>query len=274
VTRRGEPEERELDALLASVRRASGVDFTRYARSTVRRRLRDVAGRGDAGGLVALHARALADPASMDEVVSALCVSVTSMFREPELFRAFREQAVPRLRELGAVRAWHAGCATGEEVWSHAIVLHEEGLGRHARLYGTDLHAAAIARARAGLLPLDRMKEYTIAYQRAGGVSDFSAYYVAAPGGATIRESLRRLARFGRHDLADDPPLGMFDVVFCRNVLIYLDRPLQDHVQEKLARSIRPGGILVLGRAETLSDGLRDSFQEIDARNRLFLRIG
>lgn len=265
-------EDRELDALLDAVRARTGIDFRGYARSTVRRRVAEAASRKGAGGLAGLRTRALSEPAWMAQVLEALCVSVTAMFRDAELFRAFRAVAVPRLRDAGPLRAWCAGCATGEELWSLAIVLEEEGLGERARLYGTDLSPVALDAAWRGLLPLARMREYTAAYQRAGGVSEFSAYYVAAPEGDVVRERLRRGAVFGPHDLTADPPPGSFDVVFCRNVLIYLLPAAQERVQGQLARAVRPGGILALGRAEALLAPFAGAFEELDGRQRLFVR--
>jgi chemotaxis protein methyltransferase CheR len=271
---RAAEDERELDALLLSVRRATGMDFAGYARSTVRRRLHDVTVRRGCSGLEALRALAVAQPAAMTDVVEALCVSVTAMFRDAEFFVAYRTVGVPTLRAGGAVRAWHPGCATGEEVWSHLIVLEEEGLGDHARLYGTDVSVGALRSAAQGALPLDRMREYTAAYQRSGGAGDFSSYYTAEASRAVVRPRLRRGARFARHDLTADAPFGTFDVVFCRNLLIYFGAGLQERVHARLAASVRPGGILALGRGEALSRTVRDRYEELDARNRIFLRVG
>jgi chemotaxis protein methyltransferase CheR len=270
----GAEDERELEALLRSVRRVTGMDFAGYARSTVRRRLHDVTVRRGCGGLEALHAQALARASAMSDVVEALCVSVTAMFRDPEFFGAYRAIAAPRLRGGGAVRAWHPGCATGEEVWSHLIVLEEEGLGAHARLYGTDVSETALRSATEGALPLDRMREFTAAYQRSRGAGAFSAYYTAEASRAVVRPWLRRGVRFARHDLTADAPLGVFDVVFCRNLLIYLGVGLQERVHATLAASLHPGGILALGRGEALTRAVRDRYEELDARNRIFLRVG
>jgi chemotaxis protein methyltransferase CheR len=267
----GTAEDRDLDALLEAVRDRTGTDFRGYARSTVRRRL-EAAVQGRTGGLAELRARALAEPASMATVLEALCVSVTSMFRDPELFAAFRALAVPRLRDAGPLRVWSAGCATGEELWSLGILLDEEGLGERARLCGTDLSASALDTARRGLLPLARMREYTAAYQRAGGLAAFSAYYVAGPEDAVVRDGLRRRAVFGRHDLIAHPPPGTFDVVLCRNVLIYLQPATQEQVLARLAGALSPGGILALGRAEALLPSAAEAFEELDGRHRLFVR--
>jgi chemotaxis protein methyltransferase CheR len=265
--------DRETTALLASVREATGVDFAGYARSGVVRRL-EALGARDPAAVASLHARALADGAFMEELAGRLLVNVTSLFRDPQFFRAFRAIAVARLRGSGPVRAWHPGCATGEEVWSHAIVLREEGLGDGARAYGTDVSRWALAQAAAGVLPMDRMQEYTAAYLAAGGREDFSSYYVAGRAGAAVRRSLRAGVQFSRHDLVADPPFGPFDVVFCRNVLIYFDPALQLRAHRVLAASLRPGGVLALGRGEALSPEVRDAYEEVDVRNRIFVRHG
>jgi chemotaxis protein methyltransferase CheR len=264
----------ELEGLLDAVLSRSGIDFRGYARSTVERRIRHLAARDQGGGgLAALRAATLADPACAAEVVAALSVCVTSMFRDADFFLAFRRLAVPRLRALGPVRAWHAGCGTGEEVWSHAIALREGGAAAHARLYGTDVRPDLLAVAQAGLLPLDRMREYTLAYQRSGGVCDFSAYYAVSGERVLARGFLRRAAVFGRHDVTADPPLGTFEAVFCRNVLIYLDPPLQDRVHRTLAASLVPGGVLALGHGEALSPGVQDAYEPLDERNKIYVRV-
>ncbi len=266
-------DETETVALLASVRGATGLDFEGYAATGIRRRLAAL-GATDAASIARLHARALADRGFMGELAGRLLVNVTGLFRDPEFFRAFRELAVPRLRDAGPLRAWHPGCATGEEVWSHAILLREEGLAAGVRLYGTDVSRSALAMAAEGLLPMDRMQEYTAAYRAAGGREEFSAYYVAGPPGSSVRPFLREGVRFGRHDLLVDEPFGRFDVVFCRNVLMYFDPAHQERAHGLLAASLRPGGILALGRGEALSASVRDRYDELEARNRLFVRRG
>lgn len=267
-------DEHGLDLVLEAVRRASGIEFRNYARSTLQRRIDEVVRAEGLDGRAALGALAERDPGVAARIVASLCVSVTSMFRDPGFYRAYRALAVPLLRTGGGIRAWHAGCATGEEVWSHAVLLHEEGAGETARFYGTDLSAAALLQAQRGLLPLDRMREYTTAYYRAGGRADFSAYYATDGANAVVRSFLRRVAAFGRHDLASGERLGTFDVVVCRNVLIYFDASLQRRVHSLLADSVRPGGILALGRGEALSDDVRDAYAPLDERNKLYVRQG
>jgi chemotaxis protein methyltransferase CheR len=224
------------------------------------------------GDLATLRARAARERSALDEVVASLLVAVTSMFRDVEFFRAYRALAAPRLRERAPVRAWHAGCASGEELWSHAVVLLEEGAGAHLRLYGTDVDGAGLDRARRGVLPLDRMREYTLAYQRTGGREELSRYYRARPDGVVVGEALRAAAVFGRHDLTLDPPPGRFDAVFCRNVLIYFDPVLQARAHATLAEAVRPGGILALGRGELLPREARPRWEALDERNAIYVR--
>lgn len=266
--------ERELDLVVEAVRRASGVELGNYARTTLRRRVDEVVRAERVGGRAALSELAARDPTVAGRIVAAMRVNVTAMFRDPPFFRSFRAKAVPRLRSEGAIRAWHAGCATGEEVWSHAIVLQEEGLGDVARFYGTDVSAPALLRAQRGLLPLDRMREYTAAHYRAGGRSDFSSYYATDGSAAVVRSSLRRRAAFGRHDLASGVRIGTFDAVFCRNVLIYFDAGLQERVHGLLAESLRPGGVLALGPGEALPDALQWAYETLDDRAKLYVRRG
>jgi chemotaxis protein methyltransferase CheR len=267
-------EERELDVVLEAVRQVSGIELRNYARTTLRRRIDEVMRAERVPGRAALGERAARDAGLAARIVAAVCVNVTGMFRDPEFFRAFRRKALPRLAAEGSIRAWHAGCATGEEVWSHAVLLEEEGFGDVGRLYGTDLSAAGLLRAQLGLLPLDRMREYTAAHYRAGGVADFSAYYATDGARAVVRSFLRRRAAFARHDLAAGGRLGTFDVVFCRNVLIYFDAALQQRVHRLFADSLRAGGILALGHGEALPDSVRAEYEPLDEREKLFLRLG
>jgi chemotaxis protein methyltransferase CheR len=264
----------ELDLVIEAVRRVSGVELGNYARTTLRRRVDEVVRAERLRGRAALGELAARRPDVAERIVAAMRVNVTAMFRDPAFFRAFRLAAVPRLRAEGAVRAWHAGCATGEEVWSHAIVLQEEGLGDVARFYGTDVSAPALLRAQRGLLPLERMREYTAAHYRAGGRGDFSSYYATDGAAAVVRSSLRRRVAFGRHDLASGERLGTFDAVFCRNVLIYFEPALQERVHGLLAQSLRPGGVLALGPGEVLPDSFRSAYEALDDRARLYVRRG
>ncbi len=262
------------DELLAAVWHATGLDFRGYARSTLRRRVADVGAALGVPDAAALAARVGRDGAAMDVLVRALFVQVTAMFRDPEFWRRFRGCALPVLRTAGPVRAWDAGCATGEEAWSLAIVLHEEGLLRAARLLATDLDATALEHARAGILPLDRMREYTVNYQRAGGAAEFSAYYRADAGGATVVPALRAAVSWARGDVAAPvAPAEPYDVVLCRNVIMYFGPDLQRRAHAALLAALRPGGVLALGHGEEPHAAVGDRYEVLDDRERIFRRV-
>lgn len=264
----------ELELFLEAIWRRYGLDFRGYARSSLARRVRETIRAERVTSISALQERVLRDPAVMDRVLSTLCVSVTAMFRDPTFFAAFREHVVPALRRLPLVRVWHAGCATGEEAWSMAILLHEAGLYDRARIYATDLDGRAVEQAQAAVYPAGLAQEYTANYLRAGGEAALSDYYAARYDSVIVRQGLKRNVIFSRHDLATDGPFNTFDVVLCRNVLIYFDGPLQDRVHRLLHGSLAPGGFLALGRADHLAPALREEYAEIDARERLYRRGG
>jgi len=191
---------------------------------------------------------------------------VTAMFRDPKFFVAFRRHAIPVLRTYPFLRIWHAGCSTGEEAYSMAIVLEEEGLLDRARIYATDINEVALQRARAGLLPLARMQEYTHNYLRAGGSRSFCEYYTADERGALLRPSLGERIVFAQHNLATDASFSEFNVVLCRNVLIYFNRALQQRVHALFYDSLVMLGLLALGSKESLKFTPYDGCYELVCR--------
>jgi chemotaxis protein methyltransferase CheR len=210
----------------------------------------------------------------MERLLTGLSVNVTTMFRDPTFYVAFREHVVPLLRTYPFIRFWNAGCSTGEETYSLAILLQEEGLYERARIYATDFNSDVLARARAGELPLDRMQEYTQNYQHAGGKRDFSAYYSVERGVAKLDEGLSEHAVFAQHNLASDRSFNEFNVVLCRNVLIYFGRDLQRRVHQLFYDSLSRFGVLGLGQKETLRfTDLEDRYEELDPRERIYRRI-
>jgi chemotaxis protein methyltransferase CheR len=222
--------------------------------------------------IAALHARVLRDPGTVERVIGSLCVHVTSMFRDPTFFAALRTHVLPALRALPMIRIWSAGCATGEEVYSLAIILHDEGLLERSRLYATDLAPRAIERARAGVYPAELVQEYTANYLRAGGQASLSDSYVARYDSVIVKEHLRRRIVFSRHDLVTGQPFAEFHLVLCRNVLIYFDPALQARVHGLLHASLLPGGFLALGRAEHLPASVRAAYVDVVPRDHLYRR--
>jgi len=264
----------EVELLLEAIHRRYAFDFRDYAPAPIRRRLRR---RVQAEGLTtvtALQERVLHDPACMERLLLDLSVTTTSMFRDPSFWRSFREQVVPVLRTYPFVRIWTAGCSTGEETFSMAIVLAEEGLLDRSRIYATDINGAVLARGRNAMFPLARMREATLNYQRAGGTRAFSDYYIAGYDSARFCRPLAENVVWAQHNLVSDASFNEFHVVLCRNVLIYFAKPLQDRVHSLIHDSLAPFGVLGLGSRESLRFTAREEeYQAVDAAERLYRRV-
>jgi chemotaxis protein methyltransferase CheR len=264
----------EIELLLEAVFRHYGFDFRSYAYASIRRRLWR---RIEAEGLktvTALQERVLHDPTMMERLLLDLSINVTAMFRDPSFYLAFREKVIPLLRTYPFFRIWHAGCSTGEEVYSMAILLEEEGLYDRARIYATDINEVVVHRARAGIFPLERMQEYTENYIRAGGTRSFSEYYVAKYDGALFSPALQRNVVFSQHNLVTDRSFAEFNVILCRNVLIYFDRTLQMRVHGLFYESLVHLGILCLGSKETLRlSDYEPSYEELSGIDRIYRKV-
>jgi chemotaxis protein methyltransferase CheR len=274
ISYNAELERIEIELLLEGVFRHYGFDFRSYAYASIRRRLWK---RTEAEGLSSiseLQALVLHDAAAMERLLLDLSVSVTAMFRDPGFYQVFREDVVPLLRTYPFIRIWHAGCSTGEEVYSTAIVLEEEGLLERTRIYATDINAAVLQQARAGIFPLNRMQEYTENYIRAGGKRSFSEYYTAKYDGALFSPSLTRNTVFSQHNLVTDRSFAEFTIIFCRNVLIYFDRDLQNRVHTLFYDSLVMLGILALGSKESLRfSQYEPCYEKLHPRERLYRKV-
>jgi chemotaxis protein methyltransferase CheR len=224
--------------------------------------------------ITGLQERILHDPECLGRFVMALSVNVTSVFRDPEFFLAFRRRIVPILRTYPFLRIWHAGCSTGEEVYSMAILLQEEELYDKCRIYATDMDEAVLKRAKEGIFPLEAVKQYSSNYRNAGGTGALSDYYTGAYGGALFRPSLRDNIVFSQHNLAMDSSFNEFHVILCRNVLIYFTRQLQERVHKLFYESLPMFGILGLGNKESLQFTPHErDFEQLEPGIRLFRRI-
>ncbi|HEX5971317.1 MAG TPA: protein-glutamate O-methyltransferase CheR [Gemmatimonadaceae bacterium] len=264
----------EIELLLEGVFRHYGFDFRSYAYASIRRRLwKRVEGEG-LRNISALQARILHDPEAMERLLLDLSVNVTAMFRDPSFYKEFRERVVPLLRTYPFIRIWHAGCSTGEEVFSMAILLEEEGLYDRARLYATDINDVVLQRARQGIFPLERMQEYTENYLRAGGKRSFSEYYTAKYDGAIFAPSLTRNIVFSQHNLVTDRSFSEFHVIFCRNVLIYFDRELQNRVHSLFYDSLVMFGVLALGSKESLKFSQYEGcYEKLSPTEKLYRKV-
>lgn len=263
----------EVEALLTAIATRYGYDFRGYARPSLLRRIRQALKKEALPNLSALQERLLRDRAALRRFVDRLCVHTSAMFRDPEFYLSLRRDVVPLLRTYPFIRIWHAGCAGGEEVYSLAILLEEEGLYDRCRIYATDLSETTLERARKGIFPLRAMQDYTLGYQRAGGRESFSSYYIADESNVVFRSSLTRNVVFSQHNLACDGVFNDFQLVLCRNVLIYFDDELRDRVHELLYASLTGFGILGLGKKESLEfTKVIDRYRELPANIRLYRR--
>jgi chemotaxis protein methyltransferase CheR len=269
-----EREELEIDLLLEAVWRHYGFDFRGYTRASLKRRLWRRVHLERLDTITALTDRLLHDPQAMEHLLLDLSINVTSMFRDPGFFLAFRRKVVPLLRTYPFLRIWNAGCSTGEETWSLAILLQEEGLLDRCRIYATDINESVLAQAKSGQFPLEKMQEYTEAYLGAGGTRAFSEYYVAAYDAAQFDRSLCENVVFAQHNLVSDRSFNEFHVIVCRNVMIYFDTTLQNRVHDLFYESLARFGILGLGRKEAITfTAHADDYEPLDADERLYRRV-
>ncbi|HEV2999735.1 MAG TPA: protein-glutamate O-methyltransferase CheR [Solirubrobacteraceae bacterium] len=267
-----DPERIEVDLLLEGVYRRYSYDFRGYARASLRRRLWRRAHEEGAQTLSALQDRVLHDPAVMERLLRDLSINVTEMFRDPGFFRVLREKVVPTLRTYPYARVWNAGCSTGEETYSLAIVLAEAGLLDRVRIYATDMNDDVLAQAREGSFAADKMRRYEENYRRAGGTGDLSRYFSARDGRATFSRSLSDGTVFAQHNLAQDAAFNEFHLIVCRNVMIYFARPLQERVHELFLASLIRFGVLALGHKESIAAAFEDRYDVLDAGEKLYRR--
>ncbi len=244
--------EEELDLLISELSDQYGYDFTNYARASLKRRVNRLLVIDRFPSFAELIYRVKTDPGYLTHVVQELTVNVTEMFRDPALFKMIREQVLPVLATHPFIRIWHAGCSTGEEVYSMAILLDEANLLHKSLLYATDLNPSVIENIRKGMFPISQMKEYSENYIASGGKKDFSQYYTAKYEWAKFDERLKSKMIVATHNLVSDRSFNEFQLIFCRNVLIYFDKTLQDKVLSLFDDSLETLGYLVLGAKENI----------------------
>ena len=248
----GEVEDVEIRLLLEGVQRIYGYDFRDYAEASIRRRLTHWLAESEFDTFSQAQSRLLRDRNVFESLLRGITVNVTEMFRDPAFFRAVREQVVPFLKTYPFVKIWHAGCATGEEAYSMAILLNEEGLAGRYRMYATDINETVLQKAGEGVLPIMEMQRFTRNYQKAGGRASFADYYTARYDRAILSATLKKDIVFVPHNLAVDGEFGEMNLVLCRNVMIYFKPALKERCLRLFDSSLPPGGFLCLGLKETL----------------------
>lgn len=261
--------------LLEGVRRRWGYDFANYSQASLRRRLDQA--RKDAGyeRYTELLDRVLHDEAFFDRFLRYMSISVTEMFRDPPFYQAVRERVIPVLKTFPFAKIWHAGCATGEEVYSLAIVLHEEGFLDRATIYATDFNKQSLDVAQKGVYPVTHLEQHAANYRASGGRQIFSDYFSSAYGLAKVKNFLKERVTFSYHNLVTDGVFGEMNVIFCRNVLIYFDKTLQDRVFKLFTQSLRHGGFLCLGTKETINfSSVKQCYEQVGERTKIFKKCG
>jgi chemotaxis protein methyltransferase CheR len=263
----------EVQLLTEGIFRHYGFDFREYSLPSLRRRVWKrvyAEGLSTVSGLIE---KVMHDSSCMERLLLDLSINTTAMFRDPTFYLAFRQKVVPMLRTYPFVRIWHAGCSTGEEVYSMAILLQEEGLLDRCRIYATDINEAVLQKAKSGIFPIATMQENTSNYIAGGGTGTFSDYYTARYDYAIFRPHLRENVVFAQHNLVTDSSFNHFNVIFCRNVLIYFNNRLQERVMQLFLSSLEMFGILGLGKKETIRyTSIADNFDTIDAEEKLYRR--
>jgi chemotaxis protein methyltransferase CheR len=260
----------EVRLLLEAIHAKYGYDLREYAMPSMRRRVMAALARSGLPHLGEMQHRVLHDPEFFATVLDGLTVRVSEMFRDPPFYRAFRARVIPLLRTYPLLKLWHAGCATGDEVYTTAIVLLEENLYARSQIYGTDLSAQALEHAKAGVYTSEAMRKNDRNYAAADGRKTLASYYTEAYGQAAFPEYLRKNVLFFQHNLASDHVFGEMHVIFCRNVLIYFDPALRRRILDTFAQSLCPGGFLCLGSSERISD--RADFTAFDVEQRIYRR--
>ncbi len=263
----------ELAALLEALYRRYHHDFRCYARASMKRRLLQAMERLAAPTLSRLQERVLREPEALALLLSMLTVPVSEMFRDPPFYRALRQQVVPFLRTYPSLKVWVAGCSTGEEVYSVAIVLREEGLSERTLIYATDVNQDALRVAELGIYALEQVRSFSESYLASGGRGSLSDYYTAGEVSAVFDKTLRKDVVFSDHSLATDSVFAEVQLVTCRNVLIYFGRELQDRALGLFADALCPLGFLGLGSKETVRFSRHASrFTEVSAAERIYRR--
>jgi chemotaxis protein methyltransferase CheR len=229
-----------------------GYDFGGYSRASFKRRIERLFQMDGFTHFRQFHDRVQHDPDYFTRLVEEVTVNVTEMFRDPHFYKALRDGILPILGTKPFIRIWHAGCATGEEVYSMAVMLKETGLLHKSILYATDINGAVLESAKRGVFPLRLMKQYAENYRESGGNRDFSEYYTANYGFAKFSEELSQKMVFAQHSLVSDHSFNEFDLILCRNVLIYFEKELQDRAIRLFDDSLARLGYLALGTKETL----------------------
>jgi chemotaxis protein methyltransferase CheR len=261
----------EISLLLEALYHKYGYDFREYADAHIRRRIMSRMVLWQLTDISQVQSRVLNDETYAATLLQDLSINVTEMFRDREFYSSLRENVIPILKTYPFLKIWHAGCSTGEEAYSMAILLQEEGLYERTTIYATDFNQTVLNRAREGIYSNQLIKEYTTNYQLSGGKQSFSSYYTAHYDNVIMNQSLKKNIVWANHNLVTDSVFAEVNLILCRNVLIYFDKNLQNKVQTLFYNSLVNGGILCLGSKESLHySDMHNAYLEIDKKQRIY----
>ncbi len=263
--------ELEISLLLEAVFQKYGYDFRQYSEAHIRRRVINRMAMAGLEDISQMQSKVLKDELFASEFLQDLSITVTEMFRDSGFYRSLRENVLPILKTYPFIKIWHAGCASGEEAYSMAIIMQEEGLYDRTTIYATDFNQQALNKAKEGIFSNSMMKEYTSNYQLSGGKESFSSYYTSNYDNVIMNQSLKKNIVWANHNLVTDSVFAEVHLILCRNVLIYFNRNLQNKVQKLFYNSLINGGILCLGSKEGLRfTDFYEAYTELDKKQRIF----
>lgn len=264
----------ELEIVLNDLIDEYGYDFTNYSRASLKRRINRLMSHDRFLSFAEFRFRVKSDREYFNRFVEQVTVNVTEMFRDVSFYKSLREDVLPVLATWPLIRIWHAGCSTGEEVYSMAILLHEANLLNKSLLYATDINPAVLPKVRSGIFPLSQMKQYSENYILSGGRKDFSSYYTAQYDAARFDEFLGKKIVLSTHNLVSDSSFNEFQLILCRNVMIYFDKPLQDHALNLFYDSLETLGFLALGSKETLKfTDISKNFKQLENKEKIWRKM-
>lgn len=261
----------DISLLLEAIYQKYGYDFRQYSEAHIRRRIKNRMAMSGLEDVSQIQSMILKDKTFASLVLQDLSITVTEMFRDPGFYKSLRENVIPILKTYPFIKIWHAGCATGEEAYSMAIILQEEGLYDRTTIYATDFNQQALNKAKEGIFSNKMIKEYTLNYQLSGGKESLSGYYTSNYGNVIMNQSLKKNIVWANHNLVTDSVFAEVHLILCRNVLIYFEKDLQNKVQELFYNSLINGGILCLGSKEGLRfTDFHDYYSDLDKKQKVF----
>ena len=264
----------EFQLILEAIYLKYGYDFRNYSKASIKRRIIHKLEMSRLPNLSALQHKIIHNYEFFKELLFDITIHVTEMFRDPSFYHTLRENVIPILKTYPHINIWHAGCSSGEEVYSMAILLKEEGLLDKSQLYATDINESVLNKAKEGIYPLDKIKEYTMNYQKSGGLESFAGYYTARYNAAIMNKSLKKHIVFSQHNLVTDGVFAEMNLIFCRNVLIYFNKHLQNRVIGLFHDSLVRKGFIGLGSKESIKfTDYHTHFKTINEKERLYQKV-